>query len=159
MELRFTPHHEKDYSFQLKCKVKSKATPLLLKVTAEGYSINFNLIYTSPDGSELQLPIKPSDERKIDFGKVEVNDNALGQISVSNKSQYNFEYRWVLSHMHKSHHIGVVSVEPEAGEVAAGTRAASQLTFSPNKKMTLKNCLLTLEVRVISTWETLLASN
>lgn len=147
VELSLTPQLEKDYSFRLKCKIKCKVTPLVLKVKADGYSINLGLTYTSPDGSELKLPVGRSDERKIEFGQVEVNDNALGQISIFNHSLYSFEYRWVLSHQSK--HVGVVCVDPAAGEVSAGSRVASHLMFKPGKKMTLKNCQLTLNVRKI----------
>lgn len=152
VELSLTVREEKDYSFQLKCKVKRKATPLFLRVTAEGYSINLGLCYLSPDGSELKLPIGKSDNRKIDFGEIQVNDNVLGEISVVNHSLYSFEYHWFISN--PGHHgTGkVVTIQPEAGEVSAGGKVCSQLMFNPTKKMTLRNCQLTLRVRIRNKW-------
>lgn len=144
VEVNFTAHHEQYYSFKLKCKIKRKVMPLVMKVTAEGYSINLGLSYINPDGSELKLPIGRSDSRVIDFGQVQVNEDSLGQIAVLNHSFYSFEYRWLLSH--SSRHVGVVTVDPEVGEVSAGSRTFSQLMFRPSKKMTLQNCQLTLEV-------------
>ncbi len=144
MEINFTAHHEKDYNFKLKCKVKRKVTPLILRVNAEGYSINLGLSYTSPDGSKLKLPVGRSDERKIDFGQVQVNDNALGEVSLFNHGLYSFEYRWLISN--PSRHAEVVCIDPVKGEVGAGSRTTSHLMFKPTKKTTLKNCQLTLEV-------------
>lgn len=144
VEVSFTPHNEKDYSFRLKCKVKCKATPLVLKVTAEGYSINLGLSYTSPEGSEVKLPVGRSDERKIRFGQVQVNESALGQIFIFNHSLHAFEYRWLLTLQGRQ--VGVVNVEPGAGQVPPGGREVSQLKFSPGRKITLRDCQLTLSV-------------
>ena len=146
VEIHFTAHHEKDYNFKLKCKVKRKVTPLVLRVNAEGYSINLGISYISPDGSELKLPVGRADQRRIDFGQVQVNDSALGEISLFNHSLYSFEYRWALSNPSK--YAEVVVVEPDRGEVGVGCRANSRLMFKPTKKMTLQNCKLTLEVRM-----------
>lgn len=147
MEISFTANHEKDYSFQLKCKVKRKATPLILKVNAEGYSINLGITYTGPDGSETEFSVGRSDERVVDFGQIPVNGNTLGQISVFNHSLYSFEYCWSLSC--PSRFADVMLVEPLAGEVVAGSRASSQLNFKPTKKMSLHRCQLILDVSLL----------
>lgn len=144
LDISFTANHEKDYSFQLKCKVKRKATPLVLKVNAEGYSINLGITYTGPDGSETVYAVGKSDERIVNFGQIPVNGNALGQISVFNYSLYSFEYCWTLSC--PGRFADLVCVEPVAGEVVAGSRASSQLSFKPTKKVTLHHCQLTLDV-------------
>ena len=146
VDVTFTAHQEKQYSFQLKCKVKRKSTPLILKISAEGYSINLGITYTSPDGSETKFSIGKSDERVIDFGQVQVNDSALGKLSVFSYSLYSFEYCWISSCDTRFIDRDAITVEPRKGEVIAGSRVSSQLKFKPTKKMTLYNCLLTLEV-------------
>lgn len=144
VEIHFTANHEKDYDFKLKCKVKRKVTPLILRVKAEGYSINLGLSYVSPDGSTLKLPVRKDEKRKIDFGQVQVNDSALGEISVCNTGLYSFEYHWLLTCGGK--YGEVIDIEPIKGEVGAGKRATAHLMFKPTKKMTLRNCHLMLQV-------------
>ena len=144
LEISFKATQEKDYSFQLKCKVKRKTTPLILKVNAEGYSINLGITYTGPDGVETEFSVGKTDQRVVNFGQIPVNSSTLGQISVFNHSLYSFEYCWSLSC--PGRYAEVVSVEPLAGEVVAGSKASSQLNFKPNRKTTLHHCQLILDV-------------
>lgn len=144
LEVSFTATQEKDYSFQLKCKVKRKVTPLILKVNAEGYSINLGITYTGPDGMETKFSVGKTDSRVVNVGQIPVNSSTLGQISVFNHSLYSFEYCWSLSC--PARYAEVLSMEPLAGEVMAGSRASSQLNFKPSKKMTLHKCQLILDV-------------
>jgi hypothetical protein len=144
LDISFTANHEKNYSFQLKVKVKRKVTPLILKVTAEGYSINLGISYTGPGGPETKFSVGKADERVVDFGRIKVNDDVLGQVSVFNRSLYSFEFCWRLSC--PGRFADMILVRPLAGEVVAGGRAISQLSFKPTKMMTLHNCQLILEV-------------
>ncbi len=144
MNIYFTPHQETDYNFKLKCKIKRKTTPLVLKVRAEGYKINVGLSYSSPDGNEIHIPVGKTEKRVIDFGRIPVKDRALGQISVLNQSQYFIEYQWNI--VHPSKYGEVVSIRPQRGIVKAGEKEISQLQFIPTAKMALKNCQAVLEV-------------
>ena len=144
MVICFSASQEKDYSFALKCNIKRKVAPLLLKVKAEGYSVNVGLSYSTPEGSSMKLPVGRSDKRSINFGQVMVNDKTIGQLTLHNLSLYNFEYHWEI--VHQSRHRGVVSFEPQQGKISANNKEVTQLQFLPTTKMTLKNCQLILEV-------------
>lgn len=142
LEIRFTAEHQKDYAFILKCKIKSKMTPLSMKVKAEGYNIEIGLSHSSPNSSEVEFPVGQLDTRVLDLGQVQINEKRMEQLSIFNHSLYSFEYRWTISH--QSRH---VKIQPESGEVAPANKQVCQLLFLPSTKMVLQNCQLTLEVQ------------
>ena len=144
MDISFTSSQENDYGFKLLCKIKRKVSPLMLKVKAETYSIDVGLLYSSPDGTKLELPMGRSEKRVIDFGRIPIHDKVMGQLSVINRSLFSFEYHWKI--MHQSRKVGVVSIEPQTGEIGAGKREIAELQYTPTTKVELKNCQLVLEV-------------
>lgn len=150
LEIRFTPQHQKDYSFSLKCKVKRKMTLLSMKVKAEGYGIELGLSHSSPGGSEVELPVGQLDPRVLDLGQVQINENRVEYISLFNHSLYSLEYSWTISH--KKRHVNTFTITPQTAEVASGNKQVCQLLFLPTTKMIIKNCQLILEVRDISKW-------
>ena len=150
--MSFTARHEQDYNFNLKCNIKHKPDPLILNVKATGYAINTALSYTSPNGTEVSLPVAKPESRIINFGSVPVNERALGQISIFNHGQYNMEYKWVLSSKCKLKTKGevkdLVFVSPLEGTVVPQDRVRCEVTFSPPTKMVLKGCELQLQVSI-----------
>ena len=156
--MSFTATQEQDFNFNLQCKVKRKPTPLVLNVKAQGYSVNATLSYTSPEGVEMSLPVAKSERRVINFGRVPVNERALGRLSLYNNGQYPFEYRWALSAKCRLPGGGfdrdqtLVRIDPEQGMVEPHDRSCCELAFAPPSKMSLKGCEIVLEVRAMSVW-------
>ena len=123
----------------------------MLNVKAQGYSVNATLSYTSPEGTEMSLPMSKSEKRTINFGRVPVNERALGRISLYNNGQYPFEYRWRLSEKCRSpggfgEGQSLVSVSPDQGMVGPHDRGCCEVAFAPPSKMSLKGCEIVLEV-------------
>ena len=84
-----------------------------------------------------------------------MNVRALGQIAISNRGDYNFQYRWNLSEQYTvagARGCQLISVGQSEGTVEAHSRSLCELTFAPPKKMVLKDCTLTLEVNCIETY-------
>ena len=52
--------------------MKRKPTPLHLNVKASGYTIRMGLLYTSPGGDDVELPVQPQTSTVINFGKVKI---------------------------------------------------------------------------------------
>ena len=78
-----------------------------------------------------------------------MNERSLGRVSVVNHGSHSIHYRWVLSERCLAaggQGSQLVSITPAEGSVGAHNRACCELTFAPPKKMTLKDCQLTLEV-------------
>jgi len=134
-----------EYSFTLKCKVKRKMTLLTMKVKAEGYSIQFGLYHSSPGKEAIELPIGRRDTRTLDFGQVQIHEKKVEVISVVNRSLYNLEYRWSIS-TPNTKQLGMLSIEPQSGEVVPTGKIMSYLSFLPSASTVLENSLLTLEV-------------
>ena len=146
VEIRFTAKHQKEYSFTLNCKVKHKMTLLSMKVKAEGYIIKLGLSHSSPDGIVVEMPVGQLDSRVLDLDQVQINEKRLEQLSIFNHSLYGFEYHWTFTL--QGRRVDMFSINPDHGDVAPGNKQVCQLSFTPTTKMILKNCQLTLEVRI-----------
>ena len=70
IEVSFTTSQPREFNFNLECRVKRKPTPLHLNVKASGYTIRMGLLYTSPGGDDVELPVQPQTSTVINFGKV-----------------------------------------------------------------------------------------
>ena len=69
--MSFKATEEREFLFHLQCNVKTKPSPLMLNVKAEGYAVNVSVTLYNPDGKEIVLPLKPgATKRVINFGGV-----------------------------------------------------------------------------------------
>lgn len=85
--------------------------------------------------------------------QVPVSERALGQIAISNYGDYNFQYRWTLSEQCRAAGAAacqLVSIERTEGTVDAHSRSSCALVFAPPKTAVLRDCTLTLEVKMCS---------
>ena len=95
IELSFAPTLEKQFNFNLECKVKNKSLPLVLNLKGEGYTIHDHLLLES---AEAAKPIELSSHAptRLDFGEVHVNDKGMKQLIVYNSGRFNFDISFTL---------------------------------------------------------------
>ena len=60
----------REFSFDLKCRVKRKPTPLHLNVKAVGYATRMSLSFRDTRGNEVEIPVQADNRQEIDFGEV-----------------------------------------------------------------------------------------
>ena len=121
-------------------------TLLTMKVKAEGYSIQFGLSHSSPDKEVVELPIGRQDIRTLDFGPVQIHEKKVEILYLTNRSLYNLEYRWKIT-AQNTKQLGMLSIEPQSGEVVPTGKSVCYLSFLPTASTVLQNCQLMLEVR------------
>lgn len=62
--------NEREYNFNLQCKVRRKPSPVTLNVKAEVYAISVVLEYEQSDGTVVRMPEGKAALRKMDMGTV-----------------------------------------------------------------------------------------
>ena len=82
-----------------------------------------------------------------------MNDTAHWQLTIHNRGQYSFGYKWKISSdlslkMNKSKKNKVFDIAPSEGVVDPYNRATSELVFAPSQPMILKEAFLSLHVRM-----------
>lgn len=61
---------EREYNFNLQCRVRRKPSPITLNVKAEVYAISVALEYEQSDGTVVRMPEGKAALRKMDMGTV-----------------------------------------------------------------------------------------
>ena len=82
-----------------------------------------------------------------------ISERALGKVTIMNYGDYNLQYQWILSEectATGAQGCQLVSIDRAEGSVEAQDRTNCELVFAPPRKMTLKNCTLTLKVNSTS---------
>ncbi|XP_063716545.1 hydrocephalus-inducing protein homolog isoform X4 [Symsagittifera roscoffensis] len=140
LDLFFTAPSDKEYNFNLICRVKHRREPLMLNVKAEGFSVRADLVCESASGQMVKLTANGRNE--INLKQVEPNEQAVRSLQVSNPGKYAISYKWTISS-----HRELVSISPEEGELKPGQKCSTTLAFLSAKNCELRNCILTLEVK------------
>ncbi len=120
---------------------------LTLKVKAEGYGIQFSLSHFSQGKEATEFLTGLKDSRLLHLGPVQINDRRMEILRLVNRSLYNLEYKWHITAPNRRH-LGMLSVEPQSGEIVPTGKQTCHLTFIPTCKMALENCRVLLEVSV-----------
>ncbi len=139
LDMFFTAPSERDFNFNLVCRIKHRIEPLYLNVKAEGFSVKADLICESLNGQMVKLTANGRNE--INLRQVEPNEQAVRSLQVINSGKYPISFTWTVTN-----DSGLVKITPESGDIKAGQKSAATLTFVSSKKHELKNCLLTLSV-------------
>lgn len=75
---------EREYNFNLQCRVRRKPSPITLNVKAEVYAISVALEYEQSDGTVVRMPEGKAALRKMDMGTVCVSHSTeCGMATVS----------------------------------------------------------------------------
>ena len=145
VQVRFSPPEERDYNFNLRCSVRRKPTPLGLNVKGEGYAVRAQVRVEGRGPLEPPLELLPAPQVNVlDFGRVNLDEEARRELSVFNSGKFNFDYA-VRTGGAFSEHLQLRSGSAH-GAVRQGDRAALQLCFAPTAPCDLGASELRLEV-------------
>ncbi|XP_035827636.1 hydrocephalus-inducing protein [Aplysia californica] len=142
VDLFFSPTSEKEVNFNLRCVIPRKVAPITLNVKAEGYAMNSILQCEDSTGNRVELSDRGLNQ--INFGEVEVNENAIRHLFILNSGKFNFDYTWEFS----DNSIGkdAITVSPDKGGVMCGETQQISLMFCPSKRMSVRGCEAALKV-------------
>ncbi|XP_070194710.1 hydrocephalus-inducing protein homolog isoform X4 [Littorina saxatilis] len=143
VNMYFAPTSEKEVNFNLVCKIQRRVMPVMLNVKAEGYTMNCVLLCEDSAGNRVQLSSRGIN--LINFGDVEVNEQAMRQLFILNSGKYNFDYTWHLSDTATARH-EMVKIDKPQGGVMCGETTKCTLSFCPPIRMSLKECELSLKI-------------
>ncbi|XP_046359897.2 hydrocephalus-inducing protein homolog isoform X3 [Haliotis rufescens] len=142
VSLFFSPNSDKEVNFNLVCNIKKKVQPVTLNVKAEGYSMSCTLLCEDSAGNRVELSEKGLNE--INFGEIEINEQAIRNLFILNSGKFNFDYKWELNE--RSTKKDVVTITPVSGGVLHGEKQKCMLSFCPPSRMSLRGCELALKI-------------
>ena len=129
IEITFMPRVEKEFNYNLLCKVKQRMKPLTLNVKGVGYTIVHGVFLDNkPDMKLLR-----KGEHVIDFGDFFINDKRERSIRIENNGGFNFHYSF------KRNGADYLKITPDSGTVTKGSKVNVTLTLLPLNRINLVN--------------------
>ena len=164
VEVEFSPSEEKEYNFNLPCRIKKKPQVLSLNVKGEGYAIH-DVLLLEEDGEGAQArQLSVEAVTPATFGRVPVHEHAVKRLALANSGKVNFDFAWSItgspSRVPRANALYVakgrapapgalaaaalkaVRVHPEKGRVTRGSRINCQVEFSPDSELCLDGLVL-----------------
>lgn len=89
VEITFMPKYELTYNYNLQCKIKRKARPLILNVKGEGYKIHHTVYADNP-----RQEVQSGEPFNFDFGEFFINEKKTKQVILMNNGEFNFDFVW-----------------------------------------------------------------
>ncbi|ESO91099.1 hypothetical protein LOTGIDRAFT_122343, partial [Lottia gigantea] len=142
IDLIFSPNSDKEVNFNLACKISRKILPVTLNVKAEGYSMMSSLFCEDSLGNNIELAEKGINQ--INFGEVEVNEEAIRNLFIINTGKFNFDFKWEI--LDKSDHRDLVKISPMKGGVMFGEKQKCAISFCPLSRMSLRGYQMELKI-------------
>jgi len=135
VEITFMPKFELTYNYNLQCKVKRKARPLILNVKGEGYKIHHTVMANNP-----RQEVKAGEPFNFDFGEFFINEKKTKKVVLLNNGEFNFDFVW------KRQVNKYIKITPETGTVQKGTEMNIDIDYAPISEHEMKNFKLMLTI-------------
>ena len=129
IEITFMPRVEKEFNYNLQCKVKQRMKPLTLNVKGVGYTIVHGVFLDN----KPEMKLLRKGEHVIDFGDFFINDKRERSIRIENNGGFNFHYSF------KRNGADYLKITPDSGTVTKGSKVNVTLTLLPLNKINLNN--------------------
>ncbi|CAN2389289.1 axonemal central apparatus assembly [Pristimantis euphronides] len=139
----FKPSTIGEVNFNLICDVKTKTEPLCLNVKADGHSTQVSV--QCQDNMDKVTTLSTQEPTVLDLGQVDINDSSTLRFHIMNNGHFSFNYSCTLTVPRRLQEF--LSISPCSGCVAPGQQTQMCLTFYPTKKCSIRDALLTLQVK------------
>ena len=130
----FTPKNPQPFDVLLRCDVRKKSTPLILRLQTDAYIVKA-AIQSIPSGPVIQgvAALNPDvPYPALDFGAVRLREKAQRFVTVQNLGAYPMEYVWTVeSDVKKS--LSHIVLQHPSGIVVAQDQVACEIDFLPVK--------------------------
>ncbi|GAB1599203.1 hypothetical protein Ahia01_000197500, partial [Argonauta hians] len=140
IKLSFLPLVTNIVSFNLKCIVVGKVTPLQINVKGGGYSVECAVFCADSEGIVMELT--KTGDNEIDFGNVEVHETVTRTVTISNSGKVYFDFEWSLNEKASQ----LLEISNLSDYVKSGKKSVSVISFCPSKKLSLLGCKFYLKI-------------
>lgn len=134
IDVIFAPKCEKQFNFNLLCKINKKPLPIKINIKAEGYAIREKLYFDHSDGSMYHL-VQGNDAvgNILDFGRVQVNEKSIKRVTIVNLGKFNIDFSW------KGISKSPLKVFPLVGTIVSGGSCVCEIQFMSKSVISLKS--------------------
>ena len=135
----FTPKNAQPFDLLLRCDVKKKSTPLVLRLQTDAYIVKaaVQCIPSGPVYQGVALPNPDVSYPTLDFGAVRIREKSQRFVNVQNLGSYPMEFVWSVEADTKRSLSHIVFQQP-SGIVGAQSQVACEIDFQPAKVTDIK---------------------